>query len=163
MKTMILLALFPQINFVISYGPKIIKRFFDSGTNCCERKHKTKKTTVNQYVDLYSGPEMLMYFKYSNVMNIAFVTLTHGVAMPILFPIALFGICNNYLTEKILLAYYYRQPPMFDNRMNNRALTLMKYSPVLMLMYGYWYLGNRQIFFNGFTSVEENFGEVKDA
>jgi len=163
MKTMILLSVFPQINILISYVPKAIKRFIDSGTHCCDRKHNTKKTTVNSYVDLYSGPEMLMYFKYSNVMNITLVTLTHGVAMPMLFPIGLFAICNNYVTEKLLLAYYYRQPPMLDNRMNNRALTLLKYSPVLMLMYGFWYLGNRQIFFNEFTSVTENFGEVKDA
>ena len=103
-----------------------------------------------------------MYFKYSNVLNIAFVCLTHGIAMPLLFPIGLVGIANNYLTERILLAYYYRQPPMIDNRLNKRALTLLKYSPLLMLFFGYWYLGNRQIFFNEHNEIEENFGEVKE-
>ena len=47
------------------------------------------------------------------------VAFTHGVALPMLFPVALFGLVNNYFTERILLAYYYRQPPMLDNRINN--------------------------------------------
>jgi hypothetical protein len=117
---------------------------------------------VTEYVNLYSGPEMLMHFKYSNVLNIALVCLTHGIAMPLLFPIGLLGIANNYFTERILLAYYYRQPPMIDNRMNERALNLLEKSPILMLCAGYWYLGNRQIFFNEYAHIEENFGEVKD-
>ena len=86
---------------------------------------------------------MMMYFKYSNAMNIVFVTLTHGVALPILFPIGLFGLCNNFFTERILLAYYYRQPPLLDNRLNNAALRILKAAPVFMLILGYWYLGNR--------------------
>ena len=62
---------------------------------------------------------MLMYWKYSNSINIVMVAFTHGVALPMLFPIALFGLINNYFTERILLAYYYKQPPMLDNRINN--------------------------------------------
>ena len=105
-----------------------------------------------------------MHFKYSNVLNLVFVTLTHGVALPILFPISLFGICNNYFTERILLAYYYKQPPLLDNKLNTRALLFLRYAgPMMMLSMAYWYLGNRQMFYNEYEEVEENSDEIADA
>lgn len=106
--TMLILSIFPYINFIIFYGIRVAKRFYDSGIQCCKSKHGTKLTTVQQYVDLYSGPEMLMFFKYSNIMNMVFVSMTHGAALPVLFPITLFGIINNYLAERTFLAYYYK-------------------------------------------------------
>jgi len=33
---------------------------------------------------------------------------THGIAFPIMFPITLFGLLNNYFVEKLCLAYYYK-------------------------------------------------------
>lgn len=160
---MIVLAIFPQINFGIFYGIRLLMRLIDSGKNCCKKNHGTKKTTVTQYVDLYCGPEMFMFWKYSNVLNLTFVTLTHGIALPTLFPITLFGIVNNFFTERILLAYYYRQPPLLDNKLDNRAIETLKYSPILMLSMGYWYLGNRQMFFNEYSLVEEANDEVQDS
>ena len=112
-------------------------------------------------MDLYAGPEMLMYFKYSNVMNLVFAAFTHGVALPILFPIACFGILNNFISERVLLAYYYRAPPMFDDELNRQALFLLKLAPLSGLAMGYWYLGNRQIFFNEYGLLEEAFGEMQ--
>ena len=100
-----------------------------------------------------------MYFKYSNFINLVFSAFTHGVALPILWPICLFGIFNNYVCERLLLAYYYKQPPMYDNRLNDRALNTLKYCPLILLLMGYWYLGNRQTFFNKYVYLETAFGE----
>lgn len=86
---------------------------------------------------------MLMFFKYANVMNLVFVTFIHGVAFPVLWPITLFGIMNNFFTERVLLAYYYRQPPVFDNQLNLIALKIMKLAPLFGLCTSYWYLRNR--------------------
>jgi len=69
--------------------------------------------------------------------------MTHGIAFPILFPIALLGLVINYVLETLLLAYYYKQPPLFDNSMNERVLYYLEYAPVVMMAFGYWYLGNR--------------------
>ena len=55
-------------------------------------------------------------------MNMIYVTFTHGLAFPVLFPIALFGIFNMYLLERLLMAYYYRQPPMLDGRLDTWSL-----------------------------------------
>ena len=133
-------AVFPYIDFIILTSVKYLQRWWDSGCItlrfcCCSKKKskddksldgfKTKKTTVASFVNLYSGPEILMFFKYSNVINLVYSAFTHGIALPILWPICLFGIFNNYFCERCLLAYYYRQPPMYDNRLNDRALSTL--------------------------------------
>lgn len=102
---------------------------------------------------------MLMHFKYSNVMNLIFVAFLHGVALPILFPIAFFGVFNNFLVERLLLAWYYKQPPLFDNRLNDRGLEALMYAPFFMLANAYWVLGNRQMFNNEYSTKLLSTGE----
>ena len=93
-----------------------------------------------------------MHWAYSYVLNLVFVAFLHGIALPILFPIACFGIFNNFVVERVLLARYYKQPPLYDYRLNNHALNALLYAPLLMLANGYWVLGNRQMFFNEYYS-----------
>ena len=55
-KTMVVLAVFPQINFGGFYLIRVLRRFRDSGITCNRTKNKkTKLTSVSQYVELYSG------------------------------------------------------------------------------------------------------------
>lgn len=89
-----------------------------------------------------------MHFKYSSVMVQVFVSFFYGMFLPVLFPICLFGLINMYVTERLCMAYYYRQPPMYDEKLNKRAIRILKLAPVFMFFLGYWALGNRQIFFN---------------
>lgn len=42
----------------------------------------------------------------------------YALFMPIIVPIALLGIFNMYCVERLALAYYYRKPPMFDEKLN---------------------------------------------
>ena len=81
-------------------------------------------------------------------MNLIFVTFTYGLALPILFPICLVGMINILVTEKWQFAYFYQQPPLIDNKLNDRALKILEWAPIMMLVFGYWQLGNRQMFFN---------------
>jgi len=41
-----------------------------------------------------------------------------------------------------------------DNNLNDRALKILHYAPVMMMIFGYWYLGNRQMFFNEVMPIE---------
>ena len=72
----------------------------------------------------------------------------YGMCIPLLFPIALFGIFNMYVVERLSLAYYYKRPPMYDEKLNENALFILKHAPLFMFVFGYWGLGNRQMFFN---------------
>lgn len=53
-----------------------------------------------------------------------------------------------YVIEKMLFIWFYKQPPLFDNKLNERALDIIKMSPLVFLASSYWLLGNRQMFFN---------------
>ena len=60
----------------------------------------------------------MMHFRYSSIMVQVYVAFMYALFMPIIVPIALLGIFNMYCVERLALAYYYRQPPMFDEKLN---------------------------------------------
>jgi hypothetical protein len=59
-----------------------------------------------------------------------------------------------YITERFQFVYFYREPPVIDNQLNDRALSILMYAPVIMLFFGYWMMGNRQMFYNEHIEVE---------
>lgn len=79
-------------------------------------------TTVQQYIENVAGPEVQLEIQYSYIFVTIFTTFTFGLAIPILFPIALFSLINLYISNRIMLAYFYRKPPMFAGGMNIEAL-----------------------------------------
>lgn len=139
-------ACFPLIELGYGYPLKVLFRVLDRGLD--KKSMKTKKKTIQQYVNLHAGPEYMMHFKYSAIMNISFITFMYGLAIPVLFPVALISFIVVYLVERITLTYYYRKPPMYDEKMNAAAIAMLKWAPFFMLIFGYWSMGNRQIFQN---------------
>jgi len=106
---------FPFIEHLIRLMIRMKDRLKDRGLmNCCRRKRATKKKTIQQYVDLHSGPPFPIHFKYSLLMNICFVTFMYGSGMPILFVVALCSYFVFYCLERLLIAYSFKQPPSFD-------------------------------------------------
>ena len=95
-----------------------------------------------------------MHFKYAALLNTIWVVFMFGLALPMLFPIAAFTFFNYYLCEKLLLTYYYQKPPMYDEKLNSTALSWAKYAPLLMMSFGYWIMGNKQIFSNTIVPLE---------
>jgi hypothetical protein len=77
--------------------------------------YKTKQTSMQCYVDLYSGPDYIVHGKYPAVLNVVFVTMLYGVGLPILFPVAFVTLLLIYITEKIELAYNYQLPSTMDD------------------------------------------------
>ena len=103
---MLIAAILPYISFLTSYIGVLIPRVVDSGSFC--NQVNTKLLTVQQYVNLYAGPEVDLHYRYSAVLNQVFVCFTHGLALPLLFPITLFGMLNLYIVERLQFAYFYR-------------------------------------------------------
>lgn len=62
----------------------------------------------------------------------------YGLGIPILFPIAAISFLTLYMVEKYMIHYVYRQPPMYDEKLNNNVLGLMTYAPLMLLAFGYW-------------------------
>ena len=84
-----------------------------------------------------------MHFKYSSILVQVFVSFMYGMFIPILFPITLFGIFNMYINERLLLAYYYKKPPMYDMELHMESLMRVRLAPILCFLMGFWSLGNR--------------------
>ena len=69
--------------------------------------YRTKTTQIYQYLDLYSGAEYIIHFKYSILLNTTYVTMMYGLGLPILFPIAAFSYFVFWVTERYQMAYTY--------------------------------------------------------
>lgn len=72
----------------------------------------------------------------------------YGTALPILYPIVLWAFFVLYTLERLLVCYYYKQPPAFDEKMTMSALNMLMWAPIVYMMISYWFLGNNQIFDN---------------
>lgn len=139
-------AFFPIIEAFMYFGLRLLFRILDRGCNC--DKYKTKKTSIQSYIDTYTGPIYMMHYKYSTMLNIVFVTFMYGLGMPILFPIASLSCLVLYFVEKIMLYYGYRTPPMYDERLSQTVLNQMQVAPLLMMTFGYWMASNLQLLRN---------------
>ena len=92
--TMFFNAFFPLLEAGGYFALRIFFRLLDRGCSC--NKYKTKKTSIQSYIDTYTGPYYLMHYKYSTLLNIVFVTFMYGLGIPILFPIACLSIVILY-------------------------------------------------------------------
>ena len=113
----------------------------------------TKKTSMAQYKQLYSGAEYVIHFKYSNILNIVYITCMYGIGMPILFVIAAINFFNQYMCERAIVAWCMKQPPALDDKLTNNSLEMLKYAPLLMLFNGFWMISNPQIFQNEHSPI----------
>ena len=118
--TMFFNAFFPLLEAMGYWGLRIFFRLLDKGCSCDH--YKTRKTSIQSFVDTYTGPIYLMHYKYSTLLNIVFVTFMYGLGLPILFPIAALSCLILYLQEKTMLYYGYRVPPMYDERLSQTVL-----------------------------------------
>lgn len=105
-------------------------------------------------MNLYAGPKHIMSYKYSAILTTVCVTFMYGCALPELFPIAAFTFFNYYAVEKFTITYWYQRPPVYDDKLNKTALELMGLAPILMLFFGYWCMGNMQIFNSKIVPLE---------
>jgi hypothetical protein len=154
-QTMLIMAIYPYIEIAIFGGLWLLYQILDKSCCCCD-KYSTKARTPMQFINLYAGPEYLMHFKYSSIMTQVFVSFMYGLFIPILFPITAFGIINMYLCEKFCLLYYYRKPPMYDDKLQKESLAILKNAPIFMFILGYWALGNTQVFFGERSALTHN-------
>jgi hypothetical protein len=69
--------------------------------------------------------------------------MLYGVGVPILFPAALLTFICLYVIEKGMLYYGYRDPPQFDEVLNNSVLHLLMLAPLFLLSFGYWMLSSK--------------------
>lgn len=139
-------AWFPLIEALGYFALRLFFRILDRGCSC--DKYKTKKTSIQAYLDCYTGPVYLMHYKYSTMLNVVFVTMVYGLGIPILFPIACLSMVILFFQEKLMLYYGYRVPPMYDERLSQTVLNQLQWAPMFLLFFGYWMAGSQQLLSN---------------
>lgn len=140
-------AIYPVLEAFGYWGMRIFFRLLDRGCCSCDVK-KTKKTSIQAYEDLYSGPTYLMHYKYSTILTTCFVTFMYGFGIPFLFPVAIFTIAVLYFVEKTMLYYAYQMPPMYDEKTFELVLHILTFAPIFYCAFGYWMCSSKQLISN---------------
>ena len=144
MRTMFSQAIWPLIEFVMFYSILNFSRFLDR--NFTSDTFTSSMPSVQAYIDLYAGPQYLIHYRYAMILLQICVAFMYGTSMPYLYFIACFAFVILYINERLLVCYYYREPPAFDEKMTTLTLDLTTYIPYIMMPFAFWALGNRQIF-----------------
>lgn len=131
----------PVLEFFGFYSLRLFFRILDRGLCSCST-WKTRCVTIQKYVDIYSGPEYTIHYKYSAILNITFITFMFGAGMPILFPIALASFVTLYIMERLMVAYSYKRPPMLDETLNKFTIKILLFAPLLYCTVGFWMFNN---------------------
>jgi hypothetical protein len=97
--------------------------------------------TVNAYAQLYSGPAHMMHYKYATMMNTVWVTFMYGTALPLLYPVAAITFFNLYVVDKLVVTYYYKEPPSYAEKLNRITLAWLKPAPFMIIFFGFWVMG----------------------
>lgn len=92
---------------------------------------------------MHSGPDYLIHFRYSSLLNTTYVTMMYGLGLPVLFPIAALAYFIFYVVERYQVAYTYKMPPMLDDSLTLNAISWLRLAPILFLINGFWMLGNK--------------------
>ena len=146
---MIINMLMPIIGTCIAFAVPFIKQRIDNKNT--GQRYVTRSTTLSWYKFFNAGGEYMIHFKYSDAMNVVFVSLMYGLTMPMLFPIAAMTLKLQQIAEMIGVAWVARLPPAMDNALNNNAIKMLRIAPVFLLVNGFWMVDNKAIFDNVWT------------
>ena len=146
--TMLINMVYPIIECVLFGAIRHCYRMADQCSIRAKDYNRTKVKTLPAFIELYSGPEFLIHYKHSFILNTIFVTMLFGPAIPVLFPITLMTLIVFYLHERFMIAYLYRRPPMYDESINKNTIYLLSLSPFCYAISASWFFSNQQIFKN---------------
>ena len=73
---------------------------------------------MHSWEAIYGGPMFFVHYRLAYIVNVVYIAFFFGPGMPVLFPIATFGLLWNYLSERIRMAYSYAKPPTYDSRLS---------------------------------------------
>ncbi|CAI2372771.1 unnamed protein product [Moneuplotes crassus] len=140
----------PFIEFGILYLIYIIKKRLDKGWT--QNIYSTKCKSMGQYINKMSGPTNDIFDGYSYIMVIIWINMYFGVGLPLLFPLTLISAIITYAFEKIKTVYWYKKSSMLNDRLNKNAIKTCKWAVILYCFAGYWFLTNKQIFYDEVTA-----------
>lgn len=132
-----------------------LKRCCDRG--CSNDMRKTKKSTMAEYIALYTGMDYDIDYSYTEILKTLFVCMTFGPILPIIYVISLVHLILLYYRDKVysklhsmsvltfLVLKLYKFPPAFDERMNKISRNLLRWCIPIFCFSSIWAFGNPNI------------------
>lgn len=102
----------------------------------------TKCKSVYEIADVYSAPVFQLIDQYPKIMTTILVCMFYGFGMPIMFPLTFFFLLITYISQKLLVVFYYRMTPLQDDTLNREFIYYVKYGVVYFIGVSFWLLTN---------------------
>ena len=141
--TMVSNMLYPLIEFVLYWALRYAFRAWDQRSFVANDPFKTHSKTLQGFESIYAGPRFTIHYKYAFILNVTFVTFLFGPGLPILFPIGLLSLICLYIVERLMVAYSYQKPPMYDSTINTTTLNLLYTAPLIYAFSAAWIYSNQ--------------------
>ena len=141
-ETMQAAAFMPIIEFMIAYAKTKVFYYKDQFNYIFCFKNK-KITSIQDYIDKIGGEEMHLHSFHSTLLNTFFVCLMFGTALPILYPIGLLTFVILYVSHRLQVFYFFKQPPMYDKELTSNTLKLVPFACIIHMFFTYWFLDNK--------------------
>jgi len=143
--TMIINIINVPMILIVSCAIAKILRWYDRGFKTKMVK-KTKKKSQSAWEALYTGPEFLFEFRYSQILTITFISLFYSASIPLVFFSSFLNFLCLYWVDKICLLRLYRRPGNFDKTLHSVVRQSIFLAVSLHLGNAIWNYGNQRIF-----------------
>lgn len=100
------------------------------GLGCCCRHRKTFKINKAQ------NNEFAYERRYASILTTSFICFNYGFAVPSLFVTAAAVFTVEYVLDKLLITYYYKERVENNDFLNRSTLRVLKYGIVIFLFIG---------------------------
>lgn len=67
----------------------------------------------------------------------------YGLGMPVLFPMAAVNFLNQWICERLTVAWYMRLPPSLNDILMRNFGDNVRFAPLFMILNGYWMISNQ--------------------
>ena len=106
------------------------------------------------YMEMHAGPEYPFYYQPGKTIIVVLVCIVFGSSMPMLFLMAMVSLSVQYLVDRWTLAYFYRLPPPYSDKLTLSLLNAMSVAPIVSLSILFWQYTNKQMFDNRIDKIQ---------
>lgn len=113
---------------LLQYIGPLLKIGCRRGCCCCKRKGYKLNKNLNQ--------EFSFERRYGTVITTVFTCFTYGFAIPMLFILASVVFIVQFIMDKMLISFYYKERVVHNDLLNRSSLRVIKYAVCVFLYFG---------------------------
>lgn len=108
-------------------GPSI-KALLKRGCCCCKKQSYNPEKHLN--------PPFAIERRYAGIINTCFLVSSYSFSLPVLPFIGSVVLSLQYIVDKLLITYYYKEVVEHNDMMNRTALRIIKYGIIVFYFFG---------------------------